>query len=80
MGLIKKLDISGVLWKSECGMRMYKINNIAIVLVVMIIVIFYNGIDVKMYKYWWEGMNTEEGIEVIIKGNKYYYKIEIHFI
>lgn len=69
-GLIKEMEISDVFWKREVWRRMYKMESITIELVVMLIVTFffftfYNGIDLKIYKCWWEGMDAEEDTEVV---------------
>lgn len=61
-------------------MRMEKMKRITIVLMVMIIATFYNGIDLKTYKYRWEGMDTEGDVVMARKGNMYYYKTEIGFM
>ena len=51
-----------------------------ITIVFIVVIIFYDVVDLKIYKCWWEGVGTEGVIEVVRKGNKCYYKTEIGLI
>lgn len=60
--------------------KIKKMKKITILSVFMVVIFLYKTIDLKTYKCWWEGMGSEEIIQVVRKGNKCYYKTEIGFI
>lgn len=78
--MIKNFNGSDILGGKECWIKWKRWKGLLLCQCSWLSFFLYKTIDLKTYKCWWEGMGSEEIIQVVRKGNKCYYKTEIGFI